>query len=803
MSLKLDRRSFLQFGAGGAAGLATSGVTLRGISEFNAMLSAEQVRVPSGPERWSNSICGLCPAGCGLRVRTIGERAVSIQGNPLHPVNQGGLCPKGMAGLQDHYHPDRLQKPLRNTGTRASPRWQETSWEEAQALLLERLRKLRDDGQAHTVVLVNRENRGLRSRLWRRFLAAYGSPNVLVPPSGLDALQAAVFLQQGVQRPVAFDFENTRYLLSFGVNVLEGWGAPTSIMRAFGRWRDSAAGRRTKFVQAESRFSPTAAKADEWVAIRPGTEATLALGLAYALITEGLYNAAFVKDKTFGFEDWKDSEGKTHLGFRSLVMNEYRLNRVAETTGIPGETILRLAREFAQNQPGIALGDRQTSSLAGNPRAAMAVHSLNALMGSIDVRGGVLIQAESGDDQAESDDQSLPPRIGQVPERIVPGSRLSHLPQAILSQQPHPVKALLLHETNPVFSQPNGEAFRKAFQQVPFIASWSAFLDESSSMADLVLPIPSTLERWQDAESPPGFPYALLAIAPPVIPVRHGIRDSADMVLQLAAGLEGQTQAALPFENFEAYLNHRVDRLFAAQRGSVFAPRVEQLWDRLLEASGWWAPTYTTADELREQMKEKGGWWEPTYPYGQWARVCQTPSGRFEFSPQLLVPWARKRAEFAAAAGYPKDDDRLFLPGQPALPPHSDEFPLLLVPVEVLPLSAGEGAHLPCLQQIAGEHLFAQWNSWLEMHPQTANRLGISDKDTVWVESPHGRVQAQARLYEGVQPDTVHMPLGYGHTAGPQWSCRGANPLALLEEKYEPLAGLSQTYGVRVKVSRV
>ncbi|MBZ5631411.1 MAG: molybdopterin-dependent oxidoreductase, partial [Acidobacteriia bacterium] len=519
MSFTFDRRNFLRFAAGGAVGVATSGVSLKGISTINAAIDSEQVRVPSGPESWATGVCNMCPGGCGLRVRLIGNRAVKIQGNPLHPVNRGGLCPKGLAGLQELYHPDRLRKALRNTGTRDNPRWKEISSDEALGLVSERMRKLRDSGEARSLVVVDRQRSGLLPRLLSRFMAAYGSPNYVTMPTGLDALQAAIYAQQGVSEQVAYDFSNSRYVLSFGVNLLEGWGAPVAMMRAFSRWRDVASGRRTKFVQIEPRFSMTAARADEWVPIRPGTEATLALGMAYVLISEGLYDADFVREHTFGFEDWRDAEGSSHTGFKSLVKSEYRLNDAATVTGVPADTILRLAREAAQNRPVVAIGDRHNSSLPGNVYAAMAVHSLNGLLGSIDVPGGVLVQ------------QQLPGQalVSNAKDPLLPSSQThvanaGELPQAIVSKRPYPVETLLLNQVNPVFALPNGAAFRSAMKDVPFIVSFSSFLDDTAVLADLVIPAPTGLESWQDGGTPPTVANAMVSISPPAVRPRKDVR---------------------------------------------------------------------------------------------------------------------------------------------------------------------------------------------------------------------------------------------------------------------------------------
>ncbi len=789
MSFTFDRRNFLRFAAGGAVGVATSGISVEGISKLNAAIDHELVKVPSGPESWVTGVCNMCPGGCGLRVRMIGKRAVKIQGNPLHPINRGGLCPKGLAGLQELYHPDRLRKALLNAGTRANPKWKEISCDQAVRLLAERMRKLRDSGEARSLVLVDRPQSGLQPRLLTRFLAAYGSPNYVVMPSGLDALQAAVRAQQGLTESVAYDFANSRYVLSFGVNLLEGWGAPVALMRAFARWRD-ASGKRTKFVQIEPRFSMTAARADEWVPIRPGTEATLALGIAYALISEGLYDADFVREHAFGFEDWTDAEGNSHIGFKSLVKSEYRLNDAAEKTGVPADTILRLAREAAQNRPVVAVGDRQTSTLPGNIHAAMAVHSLNALFGSIDVPGGVLVQQPlPGQAIAKFEKEPL---LGSSPDEA---RTAADLPQAVVSKRPYAVGMLLLNRVDPVFALPNGADFRKAMAEVPFIVSFSSFLDDSAALADLVIPTPTALESWQDAGAPPTAANAIVSISPPAVHPRKDVRHVGDAMLAIARALGGSVAASLPYQDYEAFLRSEVNAVYAAQAGAVFGSSLEDTWNRLMERSGWWAPSYANADELWAQIKKQGGWWEPAYSHGEWSRVLRTKSGKFEFYSQALADNARQQHGR-------RFDDLACLPHQPTLAEATPNYPLLLMPVEQLPLAGGEGAHLTYLEQIAGGQLFEKWESWLEINPETARTFGIADGDLVWVESRRGRVQARARLFAGARPAVVHLPLGYGHKSGSDWACRGANPLDIVETAPDLATSLPSAHGTYVKVYR-
>ena len=794
MSYEFDRRSFLKLAAGGALGATVSSAGLKAVGELNATLASEQVRVPSGPESWATAVCTLCPGGCGLRVRKIGKRAVKIQGNPLHPVNRGGLCPKGLAGLQELYHPDRLRKPLRNTGSRDNPQWKETTWDEALGAIGDRLAKIRGAGEARSVVLIDRQRSGLLPGLLRKFLYAYGSPNYLVMPSALDTIQSAVRFQQGTTQAVALDLYNSRYVLSFGVNLLEGWGTPIANMRAFSHWRDTTSGQRTKLVQIEPRYSMTAARADEWVALRPGTEATLALGIAFVLISEGLYDAQFVADHCAGFNDWRDPEGNFHLGFKSLVSSEYRLDDVARVTEVPAETILRIAREAARNRPVVAIGGRQTASLAGDTYTAMAVHSLNALLGSIGAAGGVLLQ-----NPLPGAEPPLPaaPMLLSGTERF--GGNLAQLPQTIRARRPYPVQAILMNQADPVFALPNGGEFRRAMNDVPFIVSFATFLNDTSGLADYVLPAPTGLESWQDAGSPPTLANAVLSISAPAVRAGKDVRHAGDVVLALARALGGRVVAALPHSTYEEYLRHRVKDVFATQSGGVFGSKLQETWDRLMEGSGWWAPTYSTADELWQQMQSQGGWWEPAYALDDWQNTLRTESGRFEFYSQALAEAEREQARAKGAA---RIDDRACLPHQPALHEATPNYPLLLLPVEQLPLSGGEGAHLPYLQQIAGNHLFASWDSWLEIHPDTARQYSVGEGDMVWIESARGRVKAKARLFEGARPGVVHLPLGYGHRTGSSWACRGVNPLEIVDSKPDPLTGIPLTDRTYVKVYR-
>jgi anaerobic selenocysteine-containing dehydrogenase len=375
---------------------------------------------------------------------------------------------------------------------------------------------------------------------------------------------------------------------------------------------------------------------------------------------------------------------------------------------------------------------------------------------------------------------------------------VARLAQAITSRQPYPVNAILFNEADPVYALPEGDQLRRALGEVPFIASFTPFLTESAALSDIIFPVCTGLEKWQASTTPPLSTRAVVTLSPPVIPPRHRTRDSVDIFLEVARGLRGVVAPALPFGNAEEYLKAEVAGLFASQRGAVFGTGFDETWDRLLERSGWWAPSFATADELWQQMRDKGGWWDSGNPAAG-LTTLRTPSGRFEFYSQILAERARSHAGFATALQ--NSGERAFLPHQPPLPrAGKDEF--LLLPVEVLPLARGQGAHIPYLQQVAGSNLNASWDSWLEMHPESAKKLGISDGDMVSIEAPRAHARVRVRLYEGVRAGVVHLPLGYGHVEGSQWSRFGVNPLRLVELEYEPVAGLPRVWGTYVRITK-
>ena len=792
--MKFDRRRFIGFAAGAVAGTAVGVPAGRAIGDF-LQVSELPVYPPRGPEKFVLSVCNLCPGGCGLRVRRIGERAVKVDGNPLHPVNGGRLCPRGQAALQGLYHPDRFTGPLRRVGKRGSLlSFQKVSWDRALDEVAGQLRRLRDSGRPESLVLVRGGARRVGSRLAQRYLAAFGSPNDLTLERGEVAASLAMQLSQGVLAPPAYEIASSDYVLSLGGALLESWSSPVHATRAYGHFRQGRTGRRGKLVQIEPRLSITAASADEWIAVRAGTEGVFGLGVAAVILAEGLYDREFVVEHVSGLEDSLDDNGRPRRGLRVLLEREYGLERVAQETGVSANVILQVAREFAAAQRALAIGPRRGPLLPGTLHGHLAAQTLSALVGSIDAPGGVLLPEEVplspwpvlAEDEVARRGRARPrldrassgesPTLPSDPERLA---------EAVLSGSPYPVEALLVLDADPLFTSFAAGRFAAALERIPLVVSFAGLPDDTALSADWILPEAHFLEQWELHTTPPGVAYPVVSLAQPVVarPLSE-TRPSAEVFLDLARRTGGAVAAAFPWKDVESLLRSDVEALYEKRRGATMGTTFDEAWVRMMEGAGWWAPGYRSGEELWKKSQETGGWWDPFYDHGDWERVLKTRSGRYELRPDVL----ERRPGASSVVGTSAEKES------------AGSLALLLF--EPLPIAGGTGAELPFLQGILDPGLEERWETWAEIHPETAAALRIRDRDLVVISSPHGSVVARARVGPRVVPGAVAIPVGLGKRAGGRWAAgSGANPLVLLSGDRELFSGLPDPGATRVRMA--
>ncbi len=698
-------------------------------------------KLPSkaGKETWVSSVCGGCPGGCGLRARIVEGRIVGVAGNPLHPINRGALCPLGVSAPHVVYHPDRIRGPLVRRGGELKA----ATWDEALAEVSGRMKDLRSRNLAHTVALVD-GNRGLAREVAAAFLAAFGSPNHIHGRPWNDSVPGeALKTLQGVTLPAAYDLENARYIMAFGSGWLEGSSSPVATARAYALARRGRKTDRAHVVHFEARLSVSAAHADEWVPLMPGTEGVLALGLMHMILREGLEDRDFIDRWGNGFEF-----------LRAIVLRDYHPDAVSERTGVPTATIIRLARQFASKRPAVALGDEHNGPGAQTVEARMAIHALNALVGSVNAPGGVLSPPQVPTDPlptTETDDTGKK-GLAMAP---VGGGRSDGVTELLAWQEgggSYPVNLLLAYGSDPMGVLGGGERVRTALRRVPFLVSFSSFLDDTAKQADVVLPDHTYLEKWQDDPSFTTRGFPVLGIRQPILKPRFDTRHSAEVLAELARGVGGPTAAALPWKDFKEVLQTSVKGVHRSARGSLFDVVEAEPWVETMERSGWRASNLGSFDEFWAGLVARGGWWDPIYDFGERTRALRTPSGRFEFGP---LAKAVEKAFPGAGTGTER--------GAPSAP---SGFPLRLHLYPLLAAFGDSSAPLPWVQDVLGREMELQWGLWVELAPPDARTLGVTTGAKVQVESAEGTVEARAKVYEGARPGVASMPLGPGGAAG-------------------------------------
>ena len=216
--MPIDRRELLAGLAGFGVGLGLGGVS----HWFPLPPPTAGVEWAPGQESFVSSTCMLCPSHCGIRGRVVDGHLVAITGNPLHPISRGGLCAKGLAGIQLLYHPARITGPLERQGPPGSAEFAPVSWDYALQKVATQLGEIRRQGKAQSVVWLTGDTSGVMRELIERFAAAYGTRQV-VREDYADATSDVVRLTQGIDGPPAYDLTASSYVLSFGVPLFESW----------------------------------------------------------------------------------------------------------------------------------------------------------------------------------------------------------------------------------------------------------------------------------------------------------------------------------------------------------------------------------------------------------------------------------------------------------------------------------------------------------------------------------------------------------------------------------------------------
>lgn len=795
--MTFGRRAFLQFSAGVVGGTLLSPLPWK-LADDSAIWSQNWSWRPS-PERGhitkKATICLFCEGGCGIQARLVEEhRSILIEGNPDHPLNQGGVCPLGASGLQFLYAPYRVKTPMKQTKSRGDASgFQPISWSEAISQLGGRLSKLRSDGKSHGLACITAKRNSSMDDLLLQFLTAYGSPNLFKMPSHADSLSLAALIATGRKAPIAFALEKAPFILSFGADLIEGWGAPCRMHAAFRNWHQESSDKSSaKLVQIESRCSLTAAKADRWVAVAPGAEAAVALAIAHVMVKENLYDSGFVSGNTFGFEDWTDSQGKTRKGFKSLVLSTYAPEQVAEKAGVDAGAIKAIAREFAAHKGAVAVWGQGQGDLPDNIYHDLSFLALNALKGNLAGNGMVsLVPSVPLGSLPSIEKTPDKKRLDLAGEKTPPlsGNGLHSFLDALGSKPAYPIDVLMVHEANPAYALSESTLFQNALKNVGMLVSFSSYMDETALQADLILPNHTALERYDDVIGLPGTPYAYYAVASPILPAQLETKATGDVILELGKAVSGDIGAALPWKSYDAYLKERVNGLASSGKGAVSEKEAVQF--EALKAGRSPSKNFSDGADLWKKLSAGGCWYDaPIDP----SKDLKSASGKFEFAAQMLQE-----------KGLSATDDLVYLPHFAPLAPSGDdkEYPLLLLSYEMMDLTPGYLANPPFMTKTLWDFVLKGNDLFVQINPKTAASLGVGEGDKVAIKTAQGEASVRVHLYPGARAGVIYIPRGLGHTAYDEYiRDKGINANKLVEVQLDPVTGLGTVWTTRAQLKR-
>ncbi|MCB0330707.1 MAG: 4Fe-4S dicluster domain-containing protein, partial [Bdellovibrionales bacterium] len=668
----VSRRSFLKI-LGAAPVVAAAGCSDSTKHKAYPNVFGQDDSIP-GVAVWYNSTCQECAAGCGVSVRTREGRVVKVEGNKNHPLSKGGLCALGQASLQALYDPDRIRQPLVKTQDDAgNETFAPISWSEAYKRLGVALKFAGAD-----FALLTGEQSGSARTLSADFAEQLGGTRLVYDPlSPVETAEASqlVFGEYGVP---TYHLDKADLVVNFGADFLETWSSPVEYAR---RWADGRRGKsHTRYLHIEPRLSLTAANADRWYTNTPGSELSLAKFLLKHLVENGR---------------GENLSDRVRAGIASLV-GKASSAKAAADSHIDERDVLVIAHKLVESRHGVVISGGSAGRSEKGRELAVVVSLINLVLASV----GEIVDL-SKMRRPESDRQGLV----EAAEKLKSGK----------------LKLLLVaNGTNPAFTLPADYGFAYALRQgrvehakalgeaklsdnTPFVVSFSSSMDETTKLADLVLPSHHSLEDWGDVEPVSG----VRSIVQPAMTPVFDTKSFGDMLLKGAESVGKELPSANGAKSYQDFVKAQW-RQVHSQVGSN------------QDFTSWWMSAL-----------ERGGIFSDS---------SDTPRVRISVDESVYG------LDLSSPLAAPKNGE------------------LTLFPYFSVKSFDGRAANRPWLQELPDPIVQAVWDAWGEINTKSAKKLGIKHGDTITVRNTYGELNVPVYLSDRIAEGVVAVPVGQGHS---------------------------------------
>jgi len=644
--------------------------------------------------------CQLCHLSCGMNVYVKDGKIVEVEGMPEHPLNEGSLCPKGEAVVDYVYSPDRLKYPLKRNGKE----WQRISWDEALDTIANKMVKVkRAYGAKAFATCIGMSillSGSTTAGLIRRFCYAFGSPNCFSVESMCYRCRIIAYMLTYGGFRVA-EPGNSKCILLWAHNPTNS--NPMLVKRVL-KAKDKGA----VLIVIDPRRTPLAEVADIHLQLRPGTDCALIEGLTNIIISQKLYDEEFVSKWAYGFDQLAE-----HVKpFTSL--------HVERITGIPAQMIEKVAHIYGTIKPAcIIQGTNALDQGTTGIQNGRGIAILQAISGNVDVPGGFVRAPRLCENPIEVPEKLEEPAIGQKKYPVFYGifgrefgeGQAMLLSDVLLTEKPYPIKMMIIAGSNPVLTWPDSQKVTKALSKLDFLVVMDQFLTQTAQMAHIVLPAATFLERTELSDY-----YSLWGI--PFVMLRKRIIQYEECWPDLKFWFELARHLG-----YEKYFPWKT---------------IEEAIDYVLEPSG------LTVQKLTEE--HPGGLTYSSIKYkGYEKEGFRTPSGKVELYSETL-----------AKLGYdPVPTFREPLESPVSTPELAQEYPLILTTgARILEFCHSQHRNVPRLRLRVPEPL-------AEIHPETARKYGIANKDMITISTKKGSIDIKARVTEDIMPNVVCVPHGW------------------------------------------
>jgi molybdopterin-containing oxidoreductase family iron-sulfur binding subunit len=647
---KMNRRDFLKLSATGGVAATLAGCTDDPVEKLIPVLIPPPHFVP-GQSLFYATTCRECTAACGLIAKTRDGRAIKIEGNPHHPFNEGKVCAKGQAALQGLYNPARIKGPARQTGQTTEP----INWKAGIDLLVAAIRDNQKQPQ-NRILIIGQPETGTMNQLIQSCLTAWGGGDYI----GLDlmplhSMKHANGMLFGAAEIPHYDLSRADTVINFGSDFLESWLHPVRLTSEYIKFHAYQPGRKGKFIHVAPYLSLTGANADRWFSCRPGSEYLIASALIKRILTKSKVLSVDERVKLAGLFMPNDNQITAALGSNVVQMLD------------------ELEKELDSGNC-ICLAGGNASAGDNAIMLHLAVNLLNYLTGAINdtIRFGADY------------------RLG--------GESFQTVKQAMHQLEEGAYRLVIINNVNPVYALPQLKYLESAISNAPLVVSFSTELDETSKLANLLLPTHHYLESWGDGHPANGIHVLQQPVMKPV--PGYDTRDLGDLLLHVSFLVD---PAGFRFKDYRSYLMER--------------------WKAVHQATN-------------SQM-----------PFSEFWRSCLSQGGSFHpFSPRKV-----SLTKSLFAIDFPNSAIK------------KEGLVLLAVNSNLLDGNGQTGNKYWLLET---PHPLSQvaWDNWVAIHPNTAARFGIRDQSLVEISTPYGAVQTAARLFYGVDPDTLVLSTGWGRS---------------------------------------